>query len=72
MDTQKDKEEFKELAELFKQISDILYEAVDIQDKLDKGEIEMSEKEAQNKVDELLGKFIVKLLKAKKVRRLEK
>lgn len=66
MSVKNDKEEIKELAEIFKSISDILNEAVKIQDKLDNNELDMSEEEADEKIDELLGKFIIKLLKAQK------
>ena len=64
MSVKNDKEGIKELAEIFKSISDILNEAVKIQDKLDNNELDMSEEEADEKIDELLGKFIIKLLKA--------
>jgi hypothetical protein len=58
------KKKIKELAEIFKSIADTLNEAVKIQDKLDNNELDMSEEEADEKIDELLGKFIIKLLKA--------
>ena len=61
-----DTEEIRQLAETFKSISDILNEAADIQDKLDNGKSEMSEEEANNKIDDLLGKFIIKLLRINK------
>ena len=64
MSVKNNKEGIKELAEIFKSISDILNEAVKIQDKLDNNELDMSEEEADEKIDELLGKFIIKLLKA--------
>lgn len=59
-----DKEEIKELAEIFKSIGDTLDEVVKIQDKLDSNELNISEEEADEKIDEILGKFIIKLLKA--------
>lgn len=64
MNLKNDKEEIKELAEIFKSISDILNEAVKIQDKLNNNELDMSEEEADEKIEEILGKFIIKLLKA--------
>lgn len=64
MSVKNDKEKIKELAEIFKSIADTLNEAVKIQDKLDNNELDMSEEEANEKIDELLGKFIIKLLKA--------
>lgn len=60
-----DKEEIKELAEIFKSIGDTLDEVVKIQDKLDSNELNISEEEADEKIDEILGKFIIKLLKAR-------
>lgn len=64
MSVKNDKEKIKELAEIFKSIADTLNEAVKIQDKLDNNELDMSEEETNEKIDELLGKFIIKLLKA--------
>lgn len=64
MNLKNDKEEIKELAEIFKSIADTLDEVVKIQDKLDNNELDISEEEADEKIDEILGKFVVKLLKA--------
>lgn len=64
MSVKNDKEEIKELAEIFKSIADTLDEAVKIQDKLDNNELDMSEEEIDEKVEEILGKFVIKLLKA--------
>lgn len=64
MSLKNDKEEIKELAEIFESIADTLNEAVKIQDKLDNNELDMSKEEADEKVEEILGKFIIKLLKA--------
>lgn len=60
----RDTEELRNLAKLFKQITDILNEVVDISDKLENNTLEISEEEANEKIEEILGKFIVKLLKA--------
>lgn len=64
MSVKNDKEKIKELAEIFKSIADTLDEAVKIQDKLDNNELDMSEEEIDEKVEEILGKFVIKLLKA--------
>ena len=62
----KDTEELRNLAKLFKQITDILNEVVDISDKLENNTLEISEEEANEKIEELLGRFIIQLLKINK------
>lgn len=62
----KDTEELRNLAKLFKQITDILNELVDISDKLENNTLEISEEEANEKIEELLGRFIIQLLKINK------
>ena len=62
----RDTEELRNLAKLFKQITDILNEVVDISDKLENNTIEISEEEANEKIEELLGRFIIQLLKINK------
>lgn len=62
----KDTEELRDLAKLFKQMTDILDEVVDISDKLENSTLEISEEEANEKIEELLGKFIIQLLKINK------
>lgn len=59
-------EELRDLAKLFKQITDILNEVVDISDKLENNTLEISEEEANEKIEELLGRFIIQLLKINK------
>lgn len=62
----KDTEELRNLAKLFKQITDILNEVVDISDKLENNTLEISKEEANEKIEELLGRFIIQLLKINK------
>jgi hypothetical protein len=62
----KDTEELRNLAKIFKQITDILNEVVDISDKLENNTLEISEEEANEKIEELLGRFIIQLLKINK------
>ncbi len=62
----RDTEELRDLAKLFKQITDILNEVVDISDKLENNTLEISEEEANEKIEELLGRFIIQLLKINK------
>ena len=62
----KDTEELRNLAKIFKQITDILNEVVDISDKLENNTLEISEEEANEKIEELLGIFIIQLLKINK------
>ncbi len=62
----RDTEELRNLAKLFKQITDILNEVVDISDKLENNTLEISEEEANEKIEELLGRFIIQLLKINK------
>lgn len=62
----RDTEELRNLAKLFKQIADILNEVVDISDKLENNTLEISEEEANEKIEELLGRFIIQLLKINK------
>ena len=62
----RDIEELRNLAKLFKQITDILNEVVDISDKLENNTLEISEEEANEKIEELLGRFIIQLLKINK------
>lgn len=62
----KDTEELRNLAKLFKQITDILNEIVDISDKLENNTLEISEEEANEKIEELLDRFIIQLLKINK------
>ena len=62
----KDTEELRNLAKLFKQITDILNEVVDKSDKLENNTLEISEEEANEKIEELLGRFIIQLLKINK------
>lgn len=45
----RDTEELRNLAKLFKQITDILNEVVDISDKLENNTLEISEEEANEK-----------------------
>lgn len=66
MSVKNDKEEIKELAEIFKSLADTLDEAVKIQDKLENNTLEISEEEANEKIEELLGRFIIQLLKINK------
>ena len=62
----RDTEELRDLAKLFKQITDILNEVVDMSDKLENNTLEISEEEANEKIEELLGRFIIQLLKINK------
>lgn len=62
----RDTEELRDLAKLFKQITDILNEVVDVSDKLENNTLEISEEEANEKIEELLGRFIIQLLKINK------
>lgn len=62
----RDTEELRNLAKLFKQITDILNEVVDISDKLENNTLEISEEEANEKIEELLSRFIIQLLKINK------
>lgn len=62
----RDTEKLRNLAKLFKQITDILNEVVDISDKLENNTLEISEEEANEKIEELLGRFIIQLLKINK------
>lgn len=62
----RDTEELRDLTKLFKQITDILNEVVDISDKLENNTLEISEEEANEKIEELLGRFIIQLLKTNK------
>ena len=62
----RDTEELRNLAKLFKQITDILNEVVDISDKLENNTLEISEEETNEKIEELLGRFIIQLLKINK------
>lgn len=62
----RDTEELRDLTKLFKQITDILNEVVDISDKLENNTLEISEEEANEKIEELLGRFIIQLLKINK------
>ena len=62
----RDTEELRNLAKLFKQITDILNEVADISDKLENNTLEISEEEANEKIEELLGRFIIQLLKINK------
>lgn len=62
----RDTEELRDLAKLFKQITDILNEVVDISDKLENNTLEISKEEANEKIEELLGRFIIQLLKINK------
>ena len=62
----RDTEELRDITKLFKQITDILNEVVDISDKLENNTLEISEEEANEKIEELLGRFIIQLLKINK------
>ena len=61
----KDIEALKKQSKLFKEISDLLNEAVEISEKVDKGEIEMSDEELTERLEEIMGRYVVKIMKIK-------
>lgn len=63
----KDIEDLKKQSKLFKEISDLLNEAVELSEKVDRGEIEMDDEELTERLEEIMGRYVVKLMKIKEI-----
>ena len=58
----KDIEQLKEMSKAYKELAQILDEAIELEDKK-----ELSNEEKDEKIEELLGKFIIKNIKIKNI-----
>ena len=63
----KDIEALKRQSKSFKEISELLNEAIALSEKVDKGEIEMSDEELTERLEEIMGKYVVKIMKIKEI-----
>lgn len=52
---------------MFGEISDLLNEAVELSEKVDKGEIEMDDEELTERLEEIMGRYVVKIMKIKEM-----
>lgn len=58
----KEIEELKELAKIYRELAQILDEAVELEE-----DDNISDKEAEEKTEEMIGRFLIKSIKAKKI-----
>lgn len=63
----RDIETLKKQSKLFRDISDLLNEAVELSEKADKGEIEMSDEELTERLEEIMGRYVIKIMKIKEM-----
>lgn len=63
----RDIEALKKQAKLFGEISDLLNEAVELSEKADKGKIEMDDEELTERLEEIMGRYVVKIMKIKEM-----
>lgn len=63
----RDIETLKKQSKLFRSISDLLNEAIELSEKADKGEIEISDEELTERLEEIMGRYVIKIMKIKEM-----